>query len=142
MTRIRVVSTPDGHRLEASHVIAASPEDAWDLLVDTQRWPEWSPAVSGVEATDRRIRTGTTGRVSAPGFGLWLPFEITSCADRRWTWRVARLPGAGHRVEELDESRCRVVFELPLHATGYAPVSLRALERLEELLADDRGASR
>lgn len=134
MTRIQVVSTPDGRRLEVSHVLAVPPDDAWELLVDTRRWPEWSPVVTAVEATDRRIEAGTTGRVR--GLGLWVPFEITSCADRRWTWRVARLPGASHRVDSLDERRCRVVFELPLRASGYVPACLRALERVEELLED------
>lgn len=137
MTRLQVASTPDGRRLEASHVFAAPPEEAWELLVDTQRWPEWSPLVTGVEATDRRVRTGTTGRVNLPG--VWLPFEITSCADHRWTWQVARLPATGHRVDDLGDDRCRLVFELPLRASGYAPVSLRALERIETVLEEQEG---
>lgn len=135
MTRIQFDRTPTGRRLEVSNVLSVPAADAWDLLADTQRWPEWSPIVTAVEATDRRVRTGTTGRVSA--FGLWLPFEITSRTDRRWTWRVARLPGAGHRVDGLAESRCRIVFELPLHTSGYVPVCLRALERLEAILTDE-----
>ena len=135
MTRLQVASTPDGRRLEASHVFSAPPEEAWELLVDTQRWPEWLPLISGVEATDRRVRTGTTGRVSLPG--VWLPFEITSCGDYRWTWQVARLPVTGHRVDDLDDDRCRLVFELPLRASGYAPVCLRALERIETLLEEE-----
>ncbi|WP_306057743.1 SRPBCC family protein [Natronococcus wangiae] len=137
MTRLQVASTPDGRRLEASHVFPAPPEEVWELLVDTRRWPEWSPVITGVEATDRRVRTGTTGRVNIPG--VWLPFEITSCADYRWTWRVARLPATGHRVDDLGERRCRLVFEFPLRASGYAPVGLRSLERIETLLEEQEG---
>jgi hypothetical protein len=132
MTRLQVASTPDGRRLEASHVLSAPPEAAWELLVDTRRWPEWSPLIEAVEATDRRVRAGTTGRVRVPG--VWLPFTVTACADRRWTWRVARLPATGHRVDDLGADRCRLVFELPLRGAGYAPVCLRALERIETVL--------
>lgn len=132
MTRLQVASTPDGRRLEASHVLSVRPETAWELLVDTRRWPEWSPVIEAVEATDRRVRTGTTGRVRVPS--VWLPFDVTACAERRWTWRVARLSATGHRVDDLGEDRCRLVVELPLSAAGYAPVCLRALERIEALL--------
>ncbi|WP_293030620.1 SRPBCC family protein [Natronococcus sp.] len=137
MTRLQLASTPDGRRLEASHVLAAPPAAAWELLVDTRRWPEWSPLISGVDATDACVRAGTTGRVRIPG--AWLPFEVVDCTDRRWTWRVAGISATGHRVDELGADRCRVVFELPLSGTGYVPVCLRALERIEAVLEDEVG---
>lgn len=134
MTRLRTVHTPDGRRLEASHVLEAPADDAWNLLVDTTRWPEWSPLVNGVESTDRRIRTGTTGRVRVSG--VWVSFRITDCSERRWAWRISGVPVAAHRVDALEGGRCRIVFELPLHAVGSVPICLRALERLEELLVE------
>ncbi len=135
MTRIQTAPASHGSNLEVSHVVDAPPDDAWELLVDTHEWPEWGPSITGVSSTDRRIRPGTTGRVRTVG-GLWLPFEISSCsADRmRWTWRVARIPATGHRVDALSDTRCRIVFELPTVAAGYALVCTRALERLEDLL--------
>ncbi|QRV15499.1 SRPBCC family protein [Haloterrigena salifodinae] len=140
MTRLRRTRTPDGRRLEVSHVVDAPPAEAWDLLVDTARWPEWSPLVTGVEATERRLRLDTSGRVRIPG--AWVPFRITAYvpAERRWSWRVLKLPGAGHRVDDLGANRCRIAFELPPTATGYAPVCLRALERLEDRLLEERVA--
>jgi hypothetical protein len=135
MTQLRVASTPDGRRLEASQVVSVPADVAWEYLVDTRRWPEWSPTIGAVESSARRVRTGTTGRVRIPG--VWLPFEITSCADRRWTWRVARIPATGHRVDELGSGRSLIVFELPLGGAGYIPVCLRALENLDALLADE-----
>lgn len=138
MTRVRTARTPDGRRLEVSHVLSVPAADAWDALVDTVQWPEWSPLVNGVEATDRRIRTDTTGRIRIPG--AWLPFRITSCTVRRWTWRVTGIPSAGHRVDELGDERCRIVFELPLHEVSSVPVCLRALENLETLLEADEAA--
>jgi hypothetical protein len=127
--------TPDGRRLCVGRDVVADRETAWDMLVDTDRWPEWGPSVRAVEAEHRRIREGTTGRVRLPG-GLWLPFEVTACRDYRWTWRVARIPATGHRVDPPADpgAGCRVVFELPPLALGYVPVCLRALERIEGLL--------
>ncbi|SFC06556.1 Polyketide cyclase / dehydrase and lipid transport [Halobiforma haloterrestris] len=136
MTRLRPVRTSDGRQLEASHVIAVPADEAWDLLVDTTRWPEWSPTIREVEATDRRIRAGTRGRVRVPG--VWLPFRVTHVdqAERRWEWRVVGLPGPGHRVDDLGPDRCRVAFELPLGAAGYAPVCLEALESIAAVLEE------
>ena len=134
MTSLRTAHTPDGRRLEASHVLEAPAGDAWELLVDTTRWPEWSPLVNGVESSDRRLRPGTTGRVRVSG--VWVPFQIADCSDRRWTWRISGVPIAAHRVDDLGGDRCRIVFELPPHAVGSVPICLRALERLEALLVE------
>ncbi|SEV95881.1 SRPBCC family protein [Natrinema salifodinae] len=136
MTRVRTTHTPDGRRIEVSHVFTAPAADAWEALVDTTRWPAWSPIVIGVESTDRRIQPDTTGRIRVPG--AWVPFRITSRTERRWTWRVSGIPAAGHRVDDLGEGRCRVAFELPLHGTGYVPICLRALENLETVLEGDQ----
>ncbi|WIV66264.1 SRPBCC family protein [Natrialbaceae archaeon AArc-T1-2] len=137
MTQVRTVPASHGTRLEVSHVVAEPPAAAWDLLVDTHRWPDWGPTITGVEATDRRIRTGTTGRIQLAA-GPWLPFEITDCDPeaRSWTWNVACVPATCHRVETLGEERCRIVFELPTVAAGYVPVCLRALEALADCLEE------
>lgn len=141
MTQLRTVTTPDGIRLEASHVLETDPDAAWDLLVDTRRWLEWSPVVTDVEASHRRIEVGTTGRVRVRP-GIWAPFTITACdpSERRWKWNVARLPAAAHRVDDLGSSRCRIAFELrPLEAVN-APVCLRALERMDDRLSSETDA--
>ncbi len=129
--------TPNGRRLVVAREMAADREAAWDLLTDTHRWPDWGPSVRGVECDRRYIEAGTTGRVRVPG-GLRVPFEITACAPYRWTWRIARIPATGHRVGAPADGDatggCRVAFEVPVLAAGYAPVCLRALERIESLL--------
>lgn len=131
-THVGLERTPAGRRLVVSRQVDASPDAAWTLLTDTDRWPEWGPSVRAVDASQRVIDGSTTGKVCVPG-GLWLPFEITSCVDRRWTWEVARLPATGHFVKEVPGG-CSVGFELPVLASGYAPVCVRALDRIRELL--------
>ena len=131
-TDVGVERTPGGRRLVVSRVIDAPADDAWTLLTDTDRWPEWGPSVRDVDTSQRVIDGETSGRVKLPG-GIWLPFEITSCVDRRWTWTVARLPATGHFVRGQGRG-CRVGFELPVLASGYAPICVRALGQVERTL--------
>jgi hypothetical protein len=134
-----VARTPDGRRIELQRVVDAPPAAAWNLLVETRRWPEWGPSVTAVEFDAGRLFEGGSGRVRLPG-GLWVPFEVDSLTGPtaetpgRWTWRVGKIPATGHRVEAGADGGCRVVFELPLLAAGYAPVCRRALDRIETLL--------
>ncbi|PSQ19113.1 polyketide cyclase [Halobacteriales archaeon QS_8_69_26] len=134
MAETKLADTPDGRRIEVAAAVDAPPAAAWDLLIDTHRWPEWGPSVRAVECEDRWIRFGSTGRVVLPG-GVRVPFAVDGFDPevRRWTWRVARIPATGHRVDDLG-SGCRVVFELPVLAAGYAPVCHLALRRIRNLL--------
>jgi hypothetical protein len=129
---IAIESTPDGDRLCVKREIPAPADAVWDVLIDTAKWPEWGPSVSAVQCKDRRIVAGSTGRLQVLG-GPWVPFEVTKCTDRRWTWDVARIQATGHRVEPVDAMRSRAVFEIPLLAGGYAVVCRRALQKIEEL---------
>jgi hypothetical protein len=132
VTRVRIGKTPDGRRFEVSKELPVPADRAWSLLVDTERWPEWGPSVRSVECADREIGVGTTGYVETP-LGIRIPFEITACEPYRWTWRIARIPATGHRVESLGPERCRVIFEVPLLAGAYVPVCRRALSRIDEI---------
>jgi uncharacterized protein YndB with AHSA1/START domain len=121
--------------------IPVARERAWDVLTDTDQWAEWGPSVRAVESSHRVLEGGTTGRVKTP-VGIWIPFEITACENYRWTWRVARIPATGHRIDEArqnrpGENRCEVVFEIPPLAAGYVPVCQRALGRIESLLVEE-----
>ncbi|SFL13077.1 Polyketide cyclase / dehydrase and lipid transport [Halogranum rubrum] len=132
-TDVSLRRTPDGRRLEVSRIVDASAETVWTLFTDPERWPEWGPSVAAVDCEDDRIRRGTTGRVRV--VGVWIPFEIDTFDDEvyRWTWRVAKVPATGHRVDPVGENRCRAVFEIPPLAVGYAVVCERALRRIERL---------
>jgi hypothetical protein len=131
MTGLHVERTPDGRRFVVDRVVQAEAGAVWAVLTDTDRWPEWGPSVSAVRATERYIEPGATGEVQVFG-GPWVPYEIVTCREFRWTWRVARVPATGHRVERVDDGT-RVCFEIPLAALGYAPVCRRALRRIERL---------
>lgn len=123
--------TQGGRRLVVSRELAADRETVWTILTDTDQWPEWGPSVTDVDAPQRSIEAGTTGRIRLPG-GVWLPFEITEWGEYHWGWDVARVPATGHHVRATDRG-CRVGFELPLYGAVYAPVCRRALDELERL---------
>ena len=129
----------EGATLVVGRDVAVPAETAAEFLRDTRTWPEWGPAIDGVESSDRYVRTGTTGSVRVGG--VWLPFRVTGCTGRRWDWRVAGLPGTGHRVDRYvgDPDRCHVVIEVPLVAAGYVPVCRRALDRFAAFVADESG---
>lgn len=129
--RTRLEHTPDGRRLVVSRRVTPSPAATWRAFRDTRRWSDWGPSITAVDCEPRYIEAGTTGRVRTVG-GLWLPFEVTACADGRWTWRVARVPATGHRVETTPDGTV-AAFEAPVLAAGYVPVCRRALRRLERV---------
>jgi len=126
--------TPAGRRWVVAAEVDAPADRVWDLLVDTERWPEWGPTVAAVESPARRIEAGTAGRVEIRPLGVRVPFEVNRFdeAGMRWHWAVARLPAPGHHVTETGEG-CRVEFEMPLAAGGYAPVCRRACRNVRRL---------
>ncbi|WP_135363206.1 SRPBCC family protein [Halosimplex halophilum] len=137
----RIERTPDGRRLVVDRVVGADAGAAWTVLTDTERWPEWGPSVTAVRSRDRYIEPGSRGEVQVAG-GPWVPFEVETCADYRWTWRVAKIPATGHAVTPLGDDRSRVAFEIPLLAGGYAVVCRRALDRIASLAERDELSKR
>jgi hypothetical protein len=114
---------------------------AWELLIDTLRWPEWGPSVVRVDCADRFIGPGTVGRVQT-ALGLWLSFQITKfTAGQYWHWRVAGIPATGHRVESIGPNICRVVFEVPVLAGPYLIICRLAAQRIKAILEEERQPS-
>jgi hypothetical protein len=111
---------------------------AWELLIDTRRWPEWGTSVARVDCADRCIGLGTVGRVQTV-FGPWLSFQITEfIAGQYWHWKVAGIPATGHRVLPIGPSLCRVVFEVPVLAAPYLIVCRLAAQRIKNILEEER----
>ena len=111
---------------------------AWELLIDTQRWPEWGPSVARVDCSERFIGPGTVGRVRT-AFGLWLSFQVTQfTAGQYWHWRVAGIPATGHRVESIGPNLCRVLFEVPVLAAPYLLICRRGAQRIKNILEEER----
>jgi hypothetical protein len=124
--------------LKIAIAIKAPCSAAWDLLIDTQRWPEWGPSVARVDCADRYIAPGSVGRVQT-AFGPWLSFQITEfIAGQYWHWKVAGIPATGHRVLSIGPSLCRVVFEVPVLAAPYLIVCRLAAQRINNILEEEQ----
>lgn len=113
--------------------IDAPAQVAWRLLTDLSRWPEWGPSVRAARLEGDSFGAGARGRVTT-ALGFDLPFEVTGFEDgRSWSWSVAGIPATDHRVEPLDDGRCRVGFGVPAIAFPYLAVCHVALARLAEM---------
>ena len=123
-----------GRRLIVGGDVDAPAGRVWDLLVDTERWPEWGPSVAAVDAPTRTRPVVPASIRRVGGLGVSLPFEVEAfdAGAMRWRWRVAGLSATGHGVDPRTDG-CRVFFEVPPVAAGYAPVCRLACRRLRRL---------
>ena len=116
--------------------IEAPAEVVWDILVDVDTWPDWGPSVADVELDEPRLYDEARGRVLSAA-GIWMSFEVTEWDEgARWVWDVEGVRATGHRVEVLDEQRCRLVFEVPTVAAPYAFVCRRAANTIARMAED------
>lgn len=121
--------------LSVNRFVAASPEAAWDLLVDLDAWPRWGPSISGAELDQpgRRLGPGVTGTVQT-ALLVRLPFVVTDFEPGRcWAWKVAGIPATWHRVDPEGDG-ARITFGVPRWAPAYLAVCEIALRRIEKLL--------
>lgn len=119
-------------RIAVSKNINATPEQIWDLLTDTTKWPEWGPSVKAVECQHRFIQPLCKGYVRT-FLDIRLPFMITSFQHlESWNWRVGGIEATGHRLESHPDG-CTVIFDMPWWAFPYTIICLLALNRIAKL---------
>ncbi|MCM0677463.1 SRPBCC family protein [Micromonospora phytophila] len=107
-------------RFEAGTELAADAERVWTVLVDVERWPEWTASVRRARRLEPGpLVVGATARLEQPKLrpAVWRVTELTGgCA---FTW-VSVSPGvrtrAEHRVLPLPDGRSRV--ELVVEQSG------------------------
>ncbi|MCX5070473.1 SRPBCC family protein [Micromonospora lupini] len=107
-------------RFEAGTEIAADAERVWAVLVDVERWPEWTASVSRVERGESGpLAVGATAHLTQPKLrpAVWRVTELTE--GREFTW-ASDAPGVRTRGEHLlvplPDGRTRV--ELAIDQAG------------------------
>ncbi len=119
--------------MQIRHVINASPQQVWKVLIDTRQWPVWGPSVKAVKSPRQYIDDGLKGSLQTV-IGLWVPFEITDFEPLHfWSWKVAGIHATGHRLTEIDENHCELIFEMPAVTLPYALVCRQAARRIGRL---------
>ncbi len=90
-------------QLAESSSIAAPPERVWAVLMDIERWPEWTQSMTKLERLQPGdLTVGSKVKVTQPKLPVNV-YEVTQVEPNRYLeWRIAK-PGlsivAGHRIE-------------------------------------------
>ena len=120
-------------QIKAGITIQAPACDVWQIITDTEIWPEWGPSVRNVRCRDRFIKSGSRGYVQTV-FGLWIPFEISDYIfEKKWSWRIYRMQATGHRIERISNVQCRLVFDMPIVMAPYRFICAIAVRRIRHL---------
>ncbi len=91
--------------------IDASPQRVWEVLVDVERWPEWTPSMTSVERLEPGMfRTGSSARIKQPRLpeAVWRVSSLVPQESFTWSTRsrgVATV--ARHVIRPLDGGRTR-----------------------------------
>jgi hypothetical protein len=113
---------------------AAAPT-VWEAYADPQRWKDWAPHITQVNAIGR-LRPGLEGQVGVPILP-WVNFSVTDvdAKGRRWSWNACLGPfrmSFDHGVENRGSGSgtwLTMHGPLPLLVL-YAPLARFALHRL------------
>ena len=109
---IPISATMDGVEQRTSIDVAASPDRVWEVLVDVERWPEWTDSVSSVRPLDAGpLAVGSRVEVSQPRIPTGT-YTVTSLEPgSAFTWEQ-RQPGstvsAHHECAPLPDGGTRV----------------------------------
>ncbi|MEJ2885265.1 SRPBCC family protein [Actinomycetospora aeridis] len=106
-------------RHESTADIPAPVQQVWDVLIDVERWPEWTPTMRRVEILDgATLAEGTRVRVRQPR----LPVLV-------WTVDEVRPGEAFSWVSGPAAGRTRATHELTVLPDGGTRIALALVQR-------------
>jgi len=97
--------------------IAAPTSRVWEVMIDAERWHEWTPSVTSIKILgDKSLAVGTRAVIRQPSFppALWKATAVEH--GRSFTW-VSRAPGLrviGHHSVEPTPTGSRATLSLEL----------------------------
>ncbi|HYM14461.1 MAG TPA: SRPBCC family protein [Dehalococcoidia bacterium] len=109
--------------------IAAPPVAVWGVLMDVQRWPEWTPTMRRVERLDDgAFGAGSRARITLRGMppGVWRVSQFTGGSSFTWQTETGLRISAMHTLEAEDAgTRLTLATEASgLLAVAFAPLVL------------------
>ena len=129
-------------QLDASVEIAAPPAKVWAVMVDVERWPEWTASMRSVVRLDAGpLRVGSLARIRQPRLPAMV-WRVTDFQRGRWfTWEtkgVGATTVAGHGV--VGKGRGGATAILSVRQTGllawlFRPWTTKLVRRYMEMEA-------
>ena len=107
-------------QFETTVEIDAAPEDVWAVLVDVQRWPEWTDSMQEVSWLDDATPTvGSRARIKQPSTPAltWTVTELDP--GRSFSWETSSIGVrtlGSHALAPIGDGRSRLM--LGLHQSG------------------------
>ena len=95
--------------------IQASPGTVYEVLCDIERWPEWTPTVTGVKRLDSGpLVVGSKARVIQPKLMpvVWQITELQENANFTWDMRSPGIAVSGGHAVTPDEAGSKVTLTL------------------------------
>ncbi len=127
---------------EVTVEIDACQSQAWTVLTDVARYPEWTDSMTRVRRVDAgQLRVGSTAKIKQPRLptAVW---EVTELQPgHAFTWQ-AKSPGittvAGHRLDSREKGR--TTLAMTIHQSGplapvFRPLTARLVRRYATLEA-------
>lgn len=110
--------------------IDASPGLVWDVTVDVERWPEWTPTVTAAQLLGGGVlRPGAEAKLQQPGQPEARWVVTTFERGRGFTWETRR-PGLRMiATHEIVRERAGVKNILSIEAKGIMAMALRPILR-------------
>jgi carbon monoxide dehydrogenase subunit G len=106
-------------RHETSISVNATPERAWEVMKDVERWPEWTPSMSKVELLQPgEVQVSAKVRITQPKFpsAVWTVTKVEPNRYLEWRSTSPILTSTGeHRIEPEGDG-CRLT--LAIEQTG------------------------
>jgi len=109
--------------------INAPPERVWTVMMDVERWPEWTESVKSVERLDTgEFRVGSKAKLKirrSPNANVWTVTELTPNRSFTWETNSGGVKGTATHIIEPDASGSKVTLIVDLSgivATLFGPM--------------------
>jgi uncharacterized protein YndB with AHSA1/START domain len=100
--------------IDVTREINASIDDVWRVLIDVERWPEWTQSVRSVALVEAdTLARGVRARIAQPRMPM-MTWEVTALdVGREFTWQSSRAGVttiASHVLTAIDAHTTRALL--------------------------------
>jgi carbon monoxide dehydrogenase subunit G len=104
--------------IERTIGINAQPDRVWAVMMDVERWPEWTESMKSVERLDSgEFGVGSKARLKirrSPNANVWTVTELTPNRSFTWETNSGGVKGVASHVIEPEGNGSRVTLTVDL----------------------------